>query len=46
MPNTDPRSWIAVHGKAGYHHVAVGCLILDDVADVGEAGVLLGGIRM
>ena len=41
-PNTVPRSWMA-HCDAAYHHVAVGCLVLDAVADVREAGVLLGG---
>jgi hypothetical protein len=31
------------HREATYHHVAVGCLVLDDVADFREGGVLLGG---
>src|SRR5215210_278193 len=43
-PNNVPRSVVdGAHCKATYHNVAVGCLELDDVADVGEGGVLLGG---
>src|SRR5918995_7204611 len=31
------------HCEATRHHVAVGCLVLDNVADVREGGVLHGG---
>src|SRR5215204_3369658 len=41
-PNSGPRSWMARIVRR-LHHVAVGCLVLDDVANVGQRGGVRGG---